>query len=333
MKRIVSGIKPSGTLTLGNYIGAIKRFVELQQSMPDDEFYLFVADLHAITVPQEASLLRQRTKEVAAMYLAAGLDPLRTILFIQSEVKEHAELGYLLQCSTYIGELERMTQFKDKSKKQEAGLSTALFTYPVLMAADIILYDADYVPVGDDQKQHLELTRDIATRFNNRYGDFFVVPEPLIPETGARIMDLQDPEKKMSKSDESDKGYISLFDPLDVIRKKIKSAVTDSIGIVQYAPSSQSGVANLMNIYSVLTNMSFEQIEDKYKGLGYAMFKSDLAELVASEIGALQERYQHIIQSGELDQILDSGRDIASRVAYKKLEKCKQKIGLGRKRK
>lgn len=332
MKRIVSGIKPSGTLTLGNYIGAIKRFVELQNQMPEDEFFLFVADLHAITVPQEAPKLRARIKEIAGMYLASGLDPARTALFIQSEVKEHAELGYLLQCYTYMGELERMTQYKDKSKKQEIGITSALFTYPALMAADIILYDADYVPVGDDQKQHLELTRDIAFRFNKRYGEFFKVPEPLIPKTGARIMDLQDPSKKMSKSDESDRGYISLFDPADVIKKKIRSAVTDSIGIVHYDEDTQPGVANLMNIYSVLTGLDFGAIEQKYENCGYAPFKEDLAELVANEITQLQERYEAIQKKGILDSILDEGKRKAEFVAKRKMDKCKQKIGLGRKR-
>lgn len=331
MSRILSGIKPTGTLTLGNYIGAIKRFVELQQARPEDEFYLFIADLHAITVPQEPSEMRKRTKEIAGMYLAAGIDPLRTVLYIQSEVKEHAELGYLLQCYTYLGELERMTQFKDKAKKGETGLTSALFTYPALMAADILLYDADYVPVGEDQKQHLELTRDIAVRFNNRYGEFFKVPEPIIPKTGARIMDLQEPTKKMSKSDETDKGYISLFDDIATIKKKIKSAVTDNVGIVRFDPENQPGVANLMSIRSVLTGEPFEAIEAKYAGTGYASFKNDLAELVASEIEGLQQRYETIVASGTLDDILDRGRNAASAAAFRKVEKCKQKIGLGRK--
>lgn len=333
MSRILSGIKPTGTLTLGNYIGAIKRFVELQQSRPEDEFYLFIADLHAITVPQEASEMRRRTKEIAGMYLAAGIDPSRTVLYIQSEVKEHAELGYLLQCYTYLGELERMTQFKDKSKKGETGLSSALFTYPALMAADILLYDADYVPVGEDQKQHLELTRDIAVRFNNRYGDFFKVPEPIIPKTGARIMDLQEPTKKMSKSDETDKGYISLFDDIPTVKKKIRSAVTDNVGIVRFDPENQPGVANLMSIQSVLTGESFEAIEAKYAGTGYAAFKNDLAERVGEEIDALQKRYHDIVASGTLDDLLDKGRDQAAQFAFRKVEKCKQKIGLGRKAK
>lgn len=332
MKRILSGIKPTGELTLGNYIGAIKRFVELQQSMPEDEFYLFIADLHAITVPQDTTELRRRTRDIAAMYIAAGLDPERTVLFIQSEVKEHAELGYLLQCYTHMGELERMTQYKDKIKKGESNLTSALFTYPALMAADILIYDADYVPVGDDQKQHVELTRDIATRFNNRYRDFFRVPEPIIPKVGARIMDLQDPSKKMSKSDDNSKGYIALLDDLQVIKKKIKSAVTDSLGIVQYDPDNQPGIANLLSIYSVLSEKSIDDIVLDYASKGYADFKNDLAELVAEKIGELQKKYNEVIQSGTLDSILDKGKETASKVAYRKVEKCKQIIGLGRKR-
>jgi tryptophanyl-tRNA synthetase len=266
------------------------------------------------------------------MYIAAGLDPERTVLFIQSEVKEHAELGYLLQCYTHMGELERMTQYKDKIKKGESNLTSALFTYPALMAADILIYDADYVPVGDDQKQHVELTRDIATRFNNRYRDFFRVPEPIIPKVGARIMDLQDPSKKMSKSDDNSKGYIALLDDLQVIKKKIKSAVTDSLGIVQYDPDNQPGIANLLSIYSVLSEKSIDDIVLDYASKGYADFKNDLAELVAEKIGELQKKYNEVIQSGTLDSILDKGKETASRVAYRKVEKCKQIIGLGRKR-
>lgn len=333
MKRIVSGIKPTGTLTLGNYIGAIKQFVKLQKSMPEDEFYLFIADLHALTVAQDPTELRSRIKEIAGMYLACGLDPERTVLYIQSEIKEHAELDYLLQCFTYMGELERMTQYKDKVKKQETSLTSALFTYPVLMAADIILYDADYVPVGEDQKQHVELTRDIANRFNNRFGEFFKVPDPIIPEVGARIMDLQDPSKKMSKSDSSDKGYISLFDDPNIIAKKIKSAVTDSVGIVQFDEDNQPGVANLLTIYSVLTNKEIPQIVKDYEGLGYKEFKEDLSVIVSNEIASIQIKYKEIVESNTLDAMLDRGAEIASRYAYKKLQKAKQKLGLGRKRK
>ncbi|MFA5697646.1 MAG: tryptophan--tRNA ligase [Candidatus Izemoplasmatales bacterium] len=331
MKRVVSGIKPSGTLTLGNYIGAIKQFVNLQSTLSDYEFFLFVADLHAITVPQEAAVLRKRSRDVAAMYLAAGVDPNRTVLFLQSEVKEHAELGYLLQCSTYMGELERMTQYKDKVRvKKETGITAALFTYPVLMAADIIMYDPEFVPVGDDQKQHLELTRDIAIRFNNKYGDFFTIPEPLIPTIGSRIMDLQDVSKKMSKSDESDKGAITLYDDFETIHRKIRSAVTDSIGIMKYDPIKQPGLANLITIYAVIGHMDPEEVVTKYQGQGYAQFKDDLAVLVANELGTLQNRYHEIIDSGTLDVILDSGREKAHEYAFRKVEKCKRKIGLGR---
>jgi len=332
MKRMLSGIKPTGTLTLGNYIGAIMRFVELQRSLDDTEFYMFVADLHAITTEQDPAELRRRTKEIAAMYLAAGLEKDRTVLFIQSEIKEHAELGYLLQCFTYMGELERMTQFKDKAKKQETSITSSLFTYPALMAADILLYDADFVPVGDDQKQHIELTRDIANRFNNRFGAFFKVPEPLIPEVGARIMDLQNPLQKMSKSDESDKGYIALLDDASTIRKKIRSAITDSVGVVRYDPEAQPGVANLLDIYSALSGTSISEIVAKYAGLGYKEFKDDLAEVVVSVLVPLQERFHAIFKSGELDQILDSGREQAERYAFRKVEKMKQKLGLGRKK-
>jgi tryptophanyl-tRNA synthetase len=332
MKRILSGIQPSGTLTLGNYIGAIKQFVALQKAQPEAEFFLFVADLHAITTEQDPKELRNRIRQVAAMYLASGVELERTVLFIQSEIHEHAELGYLLQCNTYMGELERMTQFKDKSAKQTTGITAALFTYPSLMAADILLYDADYVPVGEDQKQHLELTRNIANRFNNRYGDFFKVPEPLIPKVGARIMDLQNPLKKMSKSDSSDKGYISLLDEETVILKKIKSAVTDSLGVVGFDPANQPGVANLLTIYSALTNQPIETIVSKYQGQGYKEFKEDLAEIVANEIVPLQKRFYQILESGELDMILDSGRERASQVAFRKIMKCKQKVGLGRKK-
>ncbi|MGE0003823.1 MAG: tryptophan--tRNA ligase [Candidatus Izemoplasmatales bacterium] len=333
MKRIVSGIKPTGTLTLGNYIGAIKQFVELQQSRPDDEFFLFIADLHALTAPQNPQELRQRIREIAGMYLACGLVPERTVMYIQSEIKEQAELGYLLQCYTYMGELERMTQYKDKSKKDNVLLTTSLFTYPVLMAADIILYDADYVPVGEDQKQHLELTRDVAARFNNRYGDFFTIPDPIIPKVGARIMDLQDPTKKMSKSDEADKGYISLFDDPNAAAKKIKSAVTDMVGIVQYDEENQPGIANLLTIYAVLTEKEIPDIVETYRGKGYADFKADLAEIVASTLRDIQAKYETIVSQNILDEILDQGREVASRIAYRKVEKAKQKIGLGRKRK
>lgn len=331
MKRIVSGIKPTGTLTLGNYLGAIKQFVKLQQKRIDDEFFLFVADMHAITTRQVPSELRKRTLDIAAMYLACGLDKERTVLFIQSEIKEHVELGYILQSNTYMGELERMTQFKDKSQKQETSITSSLFTYPALMAADILLYDADFVPVGDDQKQHLELTRDIANRFNNYYGDFFVVPEPLIPEVGSRIMDLQEPNKKMSKSDEMDKGYISMFDDEASIRRKLRSAVTDSLAKINYDPDNQPGLANLLTIYASITDKKIDDIVNQYKDSTYKDFKEDLAQVVVDCLIPIQEKYNELIKSQELQDLLDRGRDIASDFAFKKMRKCKKKIGLGRK--
>jgi len=331
MKRILSGIKPTGTLTLGNYLGAIKQFVKLQQKMSDCEFYLFVADMHAITTRQVPSELRKRTLDIAAMYLACGLEKDRTVLFIQSEIKEHVELGYILQSNVYMGELERMTQFKDKTQKQDTSITSSLFTYPALMAADIILYDADYVPVGDDQKQHLELARTIATRFNNYYGDFFTVPEPLIPEVGARIMDLQNPEKKMSKSEENDKGYITMFDDAETIRRKIRSAVTDSVGIISFNAENQPGLANLLTIYASVTDRTIDDIVLQYRDSSYKEFKDDLAEIIVNVLIPIQANYQEIIKSEELQVILDKGRDIASDYAFKKMRKCKKKLGLVRK--
>jgi tryptophanyl-tRNA synthetase len=331
MKRIVSGIKPTGTLTLGNYLGAIKQFVKLQQTRKEDEFFLFVADMHAITTRQVPHELRNRTLDIAAMYIACGLDKSRTVLFIQSEIKEHTELGYILQSNTYMGELERMTQYKDKTLKQDTSITSSLFTYPALMAADILLYDADYVPVGEDQKQHLELTRDIALRFNNYYGDFFKVPEPLIPEIGSRIMDLQEPNKKMSKSDEFDKGYISLFDDEASIRRKIRQAVTDSLGVINYDPINQPGLANLLTIYASATDMSIEELVNKYKDSSYKDFKEALGQVLVDLLIPIQNRHAELIKSQELQDILDSGLAIASDYAFKKMRKCKKKIGLGRK--
>ena len=331
MKRIVSGIKPTGTLTLGNYLGAIKQFVKLQEKMTDCEFYLFVADLHAITVRQVPSELRKRILDIAAMYIACGLDRDRTVLYIQSEIPQNVELGYILQSNVYMGELERMTQFKDKVRKHETSITSSLFTYPALMAADIILYDADYVPVGDDQKQHLEISRTIANRFNNYYGDFFTVPEPIIPEVGARIMDLQNPDKKMSKSDENEKGYITLFDDEATIKRKIKSAVTDSIGVVKYDHANQKGLANLLTIYASITDRNIQDIVAQYVGQNYKQFKDDLGNAIFKVLSPIQENYQRLVKSQELQDILNRGRETASTYAFKKMRKCKRKIGLGRK--
>lgn len=333
MKRILSGIQPTGSLNIGTYLGSVKNFVKLQDQMPDYEFFIFIADLHAITVPKEKLVLRSKIKELAALYIACGLNPERVNLFIQSEVPAHSMLAYLLQCNSYMGELERMTQFKDKARKQEQGVTVGLFSYPTLMAADILLYDPEFVPVGKDQKQHLELTRDIAQRVNNRYNDIFTVPKPLIAEVGAKIMSLSDPTSKMSKSDDNEKSRINLLDPENIIKKRIKSAMTDSLGTISYDPENRPGISNLMTIYSVIEGSSFKDIEEKYEGKGYKEFKDDLGEIVYQELKPIQERYQELINSKELDEILDKGRDTANKVAFKKVMKLNDRIGLGRKRK
>lgn len=332
MKTIVSGIQPSGKMTLGNYLGAIKNFVALQDSSEEQDFLVFVADLHAITVPQDPKALRNNIRSLVAVYLACGLDPKKVSLFIQSEVHEHAELGYLLQTITYIGELERMTQYKDKMVKQVSGVSSALLTYPVLMAADILLYNADAVPVGEDQKQHLEITRDLAQRFNSRYSETFKLPEPLIPKNGAaKIMSLQEPTKKMSKSDPIDKACIFLLDEPNVIRKKIASAVTDSDGIIKFDPINKPGVSNLLTILSVASNKDIKVLEEEYQGRGYGEFKKDVAEAVVNMLEPIQKRYNELLNSDEIDRVLDEGREKASFLAHKMVSKVKRKMGLGRK--
>lgn len=328
MKTIFSGIQPSGVLTLGNYIGAIKQFVELQEEY---ECYFCIVDQHAITVPQDRLELRKNIKSLAALYIAAGLDPEKVTLFIQSEVPAHAQAGWMLQCVAYIGELERMTQFKDKADGKSA-VSAGLLTYPPLMAGDILLYSADLVPVGDDQKQHLELTRDLAERFNNRYNDIFTIPEVRIPKVGARVMSLQEPTKKMSKSDANQRAFITLLDEPKQIERKIKSAVTDSEGIVKFDRDNKPGVSNLLSIYSILDNKPIEEIEAAYEGKGYGEFKADLAEVVVNALKPLQERYYQLIESSELDDILDAGAEKAAFKANKMLKKMENAMGLGRKR-
>ena len=330
MKFVLSGVKPTGIPTLGNYLGALKNFVKLQNEMTDYEFLIFVADLHAITTYQDPKELQDHIQNVAALYLACGLSLDNLTLFIQSEVKEHVELGYIMQSIAYMGELERMTQYKDKVQKQTQGITSALFTYPALMAADILLYNAQYVPVGDDQLQHLELARDLAERFNNRYDTTFVVPEALVSKQGARIMDLQNPTKKMDKSDENDKGCVYLLEPLETIRKKIKSAVTDSEARVYYDKTNKPGISNLMTIYSAITQLSFNEIEKKYEGKGYGDFKSELAEIVVNEIKPVQERYNNLIGTSELNQVLYEGQARARMFARSQMRKVKEKIGLGR---
>lgn len=330
MKRMVSGIKPSGELTLGNYLGAIKNFVHFQD---DYELFLFVADLHALTTPQEKAVLRKRTKELVAMYLACGLDPKKVTLFVQSEIPAHSQMSYLLESHSYVGELSRMTQYKDKiAKNTNDSMHVSLFTYPVLMAADILLYDADFVPVGDDQKQHVELTRTIAERFNHRHGDFFVVPDPIISPLGARIMDLQDPTKKMSKSDTSDKGYILLLDDLARCKNKIKSAVTDSDTTIHYDVKNKPGIANLLTIYALLANTTIDALEAKYDSQSYQTFKADLADVVEQALAPIQAKYHELITSALVDQVLDEGFAKANEFAANKVRKANQLLGLGRKR-
>lgn len=329
MKTIFSGIQPSGSVTLGNYIGAMKQFVELQNEY---NCYYCIVDQHAITVAQDRLALRKNIRSLAALYLAVGLDPNKATLFIQSEVPAHAQAGWMLQCVAYIGELERMTQFKDKSQGKDA-VSAGLLTYPPLMAADILLYSADLVPVGEDQKQHLELTRDIAERFNKKYNDIFTIPEVRIPKVGARIMSLADPTKKMSKSDANPKAFITLLDDPKQIEKKIKSAVTDSDGIVKFDKENKPGVSNLLSIYSILNDESIEQLEARYEGKGYGEFKTDVAEVVVNALAPIQAKHKELMESDALDEILDQGAEKANAVAHKMIKKMENAMGLGRKRK
>lgn len=324
MERMLSGIKPTGRLHLGNYIGAISQFVKYQDEY---EMYIFIANQHAITVPTEPKALRQNTKDLIALYLAAGLDPEKCTLFLQSDVDAHVKLGWVFTCLTYMGELQRMTQYKDKTAKGETGITDGLFTYPCLMAADILLYDADYVPVGQDQKQHVELTRHLAERFNNRYSETFVVPQPLETKVGKKIFSLQDPTKKMSKSETDTKGTIDLLDDPAVARKKIMSAVTDSVGIIQYDPESQPGLANLLTIQSVLANEPIEDIVKRYEGKGYGELKKEIGQTVFDFLTDLQAKYKKIIESNVIDQILEEGAKKASYVANKKIRKVYKKIG------
>lgn len=329
MKTIFSGIQPSGTITLGNYIGAMKQFVDLQH---DYNCFFCIVDQHAITVPQDPLTLRKNIRSLAALYIAVGIDPDKATLFIQSEVPAHAQAGWMMQCISYIGELERMTQFKDKSFGKEA-VSASLLTYPPLMAADILLYNADLVPVGEDQKQHMELTRDLAERFNKKYNNVLTVPDIRLPEIGARIMSLQEPTKKMSKSDPNQKAFITPLDAPKQIEKKIKSAVTDSEGIVKYDRDQKPGISNLLAIYSILGGKSIPDLEEMYQGKGYGDFKGDLAEVVVNVFKPIQDRYYNLVESSELDDILDRGAEKANQVASKTLKKMENAMGLGRKRK
>lgn len=323
MKRVFSGIQPSGNLTIGNYLGAMKNFVALQH---EADCVFCVVDLHAITVPQDPVALRQNSRNLAALYIAAGISPERATVFLQSHVTAHAELGWLLQCIAYYGELGRMTQFKDKSAQKDV-VTAGLFTYPALMAADILLYQTNLVPVGEDQKQHLELTRDIAERFNNRFGETFAIPEPYIPKVGGRIMSLENPEKKMSKSDESSGAYISMLDDADVIRKKISRAVTDSDKEVRYDVEQKPAVSNLMTIYGLFTNQKLDAVANHFEGKGYGQFKKELAETVVEGLTPVQTRYQELISSSEVDEVLRKGAEKASEMSASTLHAVKEKLG------
>jgi tryptophanyl-tRNA synthetase len=325
--RLVSGIKPTGGLTLGNYIGAIQQFVLLQDELKDAEMFIFIADLHAITTPIDKASLKKNIREIAALYIACGLDPERVTLFVQSELPEHNQLAYIMESTVYMGELERMTQFKDKRQKQEESLRGSLFTYPALMAADILLYDADIVPVGEDQKQHLELTRDLAMRFNHMYGDTFVVPKGYQPKTGAKIKSLTDPTKKMDKSAENQKSYILLLDDLNQVANKIKSAVTDSENIIAFDVEHKPGISNLLTIDAALLSTTVESRVAFYKTYSYQDFKLSVANHVVEALKPIQEKYQQLINDPKLDEILNQGRDKAKQIAYKKIQKVYKKIG------
>ena len=323
-KTIFSGIQPTGCITLGNYVGALKNWVKLQ----DDYNCIFsVVDLHSITVRQDSADLRKRCMDFLCQYLAAGINGEENIVFFQSHASGHAELSWILNCFTYMGELSRMTQFKDKSAKHADNINAGLFTYPVLMAADILLYKTDLVPVGVDQKQHLELCRDIAIRFNNIYGDVFTVPEPFIPKEGARVMSLQDPTSKMSKSDPNVNGFISILDDTDTIMRKFKRAVTDSDGEIAFR-EGKHGINNLINIYSAVTGKTVDETVAEFQGKGYGDFKMAVGEVVANELKPIKERYEDLRKNKDyLEQIYKSGAERANRLSNRVLSKVKRKVG------
>lgn len=326
MKRILTGLQPTGAITLGNYIGAIKQMKELQDNY---DSYIFVANMHAITIPQDSNELKNNTKNLIALYLACGIDPNKNTIFLQSENPYHANLSWILECNSYFGELSRMTQFKDKSSKH-TNFTVGLFTYPVLMASDILLYDIDYVPVGIDQKQHVELTRDLAERFNKKYGDTFKIPEPLITKSGTKILDLVNPSIKMSKSAENKKGVIFLLDDLEVARKKIMSATTDSEMSIKFDMDNKPGISNLINIYVSLTNKTISEVESEFIGKNYGEFKRCVADVVVEFLKEIQEKYNYYINSTIIDEILDNGKNITVKEAEIKYNLVKERIGLVR---
>ncbi len=328
MSVIFSGIQPSGNLTLGNYLGALRNFTKVQD---ENECYYCVVNQHAITVPQDPKMLHERTRQLAAIYLAAGLDPEKAVLFVQSEVPEHVQLGWIMTTMSYVGELERMTQYKDKASKRGDSVPAGLLTYPPLMAADILLYQTNLVPVGDDQKQHLEITRDLAQRFNRVYGeDVFTIPEILLGQDGTRVMSLQEPTKKMSKSDDNQTATVYLLDTPKDIEKKIKRAQTDSDNAVRYDREAKPGISNLMDIFAALTDKSHEEIEKAYAGQGYGIFKKDVAEATISVLEPIQKRYAELIDTPELDVILTKGAEKAREKASKTYEAVTKAMGLYR---
>ena len=322
-KRIFSGVQPTGDVHLGTYLGALRNWVQLQHEY---ESFFCVVNLHAITVKQDPEQLLRKTREVARIYLAAGIDPAVSTIFVQSQVKEHAELAWILNCVTRMSELDRMTQFKEKGKKQRENTTVGLFDYPVLMASDILLYQTNLVPVGDDQKQHLELTRDIAIRFNRDFGEAFQIPEPFIPKVGARIMSLADPQKKMSKSDENPNGSIFMLDDPDVVTKKVKRAVTDSGTDLKF-DDSRPAITNLLTVYELITGRTRPEIEAHFDGKGYGQFKSELAEVVVEFLRPLQARANEIADD-ELDNLLDRGAERAHQVAAQTVKTVKDSMGL-----
>ncbi len=325
-KRIFSGVQPSGNLTIGNYLGAIKNWIPLQDEY---ECLYCVVDLHTLTVRQKPAELRQRSLNLLALYMACGLDPKKSILFLQSHVSAHAELAWILNCYTYMGELNRMTQFKDKSQRHGDNINAGLFTYPVLMAADILLYQADLVPIGQDQKQHLEITRDVADRFNNIYGDTFTIPEAFIPKIGAKIMSLQEPEKKMSKSDENENAFVLILDSQDAVMRKFKRAVTDSEREIRYDEQNKPGVSNLISIYSSVTGKGISDIEKEFEGRSYGDLKETVGQSVVEMLVPIQQKFNEFSTDKEqLNLILKENAEKAAYMARKTLSKVQRKIGL-----
>lgn len=323
--KIFSGIKPSGDLTIGNYIGAISQWVDIQK---ENECVFSIVDYHAITVKQDPIELRRRILDIAKIYLAAGIDPQKSIIFQQSKVPAHTELAWILNCTgTNMADLKKMTQFKDKAGDKQDGVSVGLFDYPVLMAADILLYDAQIVPVGEDQKQHVELTRDIAKRFNNEYGTIFVIPEARVPKEGARVMSLSDPSKKMAKSDDAKLAYIALLDSSEVARKKIMKAVTDSGTDIDYDQVNRPALANLLTIYARLGNREIHRLVKDYRGKGYGEFKKDLADVVVKFLENFQDKFNSISDE-EVERILEDGKNRASVIAEEKMKKIREVIGV-----